>query len=243
MMILQGGFTPKLWAENRVNFPLFHGPKKTKNTHFSFTVTRITAVSLRTVKLELIGIIAKQLYRYQDYQNRTVTLNPLIYIGAIRLTVTLYTPYIYWGCLETSPLYKQCRCFGPTKKEAHMKYQIWNFLGQLYAKTGTRSHVRQDGTITELIVWRTHCAKCGTMFEVMTKENPKYLTRRCHEHTARGGKVKHNALWGQPIPLAELLGITQTTQQPQTKKRTMAMFLEEPATVLTTPNRLEKRHG
>jgi len=34
-----------------------------------------------------------------------------------------------------------------------------------------------------------------------------------------------------------------TTQQLQYRKRTMAMFLEEPATVLTTPNFLEKRHG
>ena len=124
-----------------------------------------------------------------------------------------------------------------------MKYQIWNFLGQLYAKTGTRSHVRQDGTITELIVWRTHCAKCGTMFEVLTPENPKYLTRRCPKHATQGRKVKHNALWGQLIPLAELLEATPTTQQPQSEKRTAAMFLAEPATVLTTPNQLEKRHG
>jgi hypothetical protein len=75
MMILHGGFTPKLWVENRANFPLFHALKKAKNTHFSFTVTRITAVILRTVKLELIGIIAKQLYRYQAYQKQTEKLS------------------------------------------------------------------------------------------------------------------------------------------------------------------------
>ena len=124
-----------------------------------------------------------------------------------------------------------------------MEHQIWNFGGQLYAKGGTRSHVCQDGTVTELIVWRTHCAECGAMFEVMTTERPKHLNRRCPKHVASGRKVKQHVLWGQPIPLDELLNTTLAAQQAKPKKRTAAMFLAEPATVLTTPKHLEKRHG
>ena len=125
-----------------------------------------------------------------------------------------------------------------------MNHKIWNFGGQLYAKVGTRPKTLRDGSITELIIWRTHCADCGAMFEATSLDyQPKYISRRCSEHLAPGRKVNRHVLWGQPIPLSELMGITPVTQKPQSEKRTAAMFLQEPATVLTTPNLLEKRHG
>ncbi len=161
-----------------------------------------------------------------------------------------FPPFPYYsvidrGGLESPPSIEHNKTTTGPRKEEPMKpqYEIWNFLGQLYAKIGTRPHVRKDGTSTQLVVWRTHCAKCGAMFEVMTIENPKYLNRRCPEHAVSSRKVKHNVLWGKPIPLADLLGTTPTTRQTKTEKRTAAMFLQEPAAALTTPNLLEKRHG
>jgi hypothetical protein len=114
-----------------------------------------------------------------------------------------------------------------------MQHNIWNFAGQLYAQLGTQPYRRRDGTSAELTVWLTHCATCGVLFEVMTPEKvPKYLTRRCSKHMRQGRKVKKHIHWGKRIPLDELLN---GKPMAQIIKRTAAMFLAEPATVLTTP--------
>ena len=116
-----------------------------------------------------------------------------------------------------------------------MQHEIWNFAGQLYARIGSRSHKKQNGTNTQLTMWRTHCADCGKLFELTTPQIiPKYITRRCAKHAVVARKVKQHIHWGQRIPLEDLVG-KQTTLQTKPIKRTAAMFLAEPATVLTTP--------
>jgi hypothetical protein len=66
------------------------------------------------------------------------------------------------------------------------------------------------------------------------KNRPHYLVNMI---------IKWSIKRRQTISLDALRGTTLTTQQTKYEKRTAAMFLQEPATVLTTPNHLEKRHG
>ena len=125
-----------------------------------------------------------------------------------------------------------------------MKHQIWNFGGQLYARIGTRPHIRQDGTVTELIVWRTHCADCGELFQTQssTSTTPS-LNRRCERHRAARRKVKKHVLWGKPAPLAELLGETPVAFSTKSRKRVATAFLADPRRHPDHINPQEEEYG
>ncbi|WP_041641156.1 hypothetical protein [Magnetococcus marinus] len=102
-----------------------------------------------------------------------------------------------------------------------MQHEIWNFGGQLYARVESRFHKARDGTLAEMSVWQTHCADCGVLFEVTTLEKvPRYITRRCSQHAAKGRKVKAHILWGKQVPLAELLGERPMEESAKSGKRT-----------------------
>ncbi len=62
------------------------------------------------------------------------------------------------------------------------------FHGQRYAMTGVRPHTRQDGSETTLIVWSTHCARCGDPFELATTARCS-PNRRCGDCAAAGRRV------------------------------------------------------
>lgn len=52
--------------------------------------------------------------------------------------------------------------------------------GQRYRLIGMKPHQRQDGTMTELLVWESQCMGCGQDFTVTTSSTVnQYLTRRC----------------------------------------------------------------
>lgn len=61
---------------------------------------------------------------------------------------------------------------------------------QAYEMIGTKPHERQDGTSTELLIWQTECATCGSNFEVMSGLRSSGLSRRCAEHRRAGKPVK-----------------------------------------------------
>ncbi len=125
-----------------------------------------------------------------------------------------------------------------------MENRIWNFGGQLYARVGIQPHVRQDGTVTELVIWRTHCADCGEVFEVtsVASSSPN-LNRRCNRHKAAGRKVKRHVLWGKPVPLAELLGASPKMTSTKSRKRVATAFLADPRRHPDHINPQEERHG
>lgn len=62
--------------------------------------------------------------------------------------------------------------------------------GQAYWKGEQVAHTKLDGSKTTLQRWKSFCAECGVAFTFTTPmEEPKYLSRRCSEHAARGKPV------------------------------------------------------
>lgn len=69
-------------------------------------------------------------------------------------------------------------------------HKIYN--GQRYDFVRAEPYVRRDGTDTELLVWRSHCAHCGERFTLRTpRGSPKFMpNRRCQKHKRPGMRVK-----------------------------------------------------
>lgn len=62
--------------------------------------------------------------------------------------------------------------------------------GQRYELLRQKPHVRKDGQPTILLVWRSHCADCGGVFEIMTGLISKgCINRRCPKHHSPGRAV------------------------------------------------------
>ena len=59
---------------------------------------------------------------------------------------------------------------------------------QRYELVAIRPHTCWNGRPTDLLVWRTHCAKCGTEFETITRRRSlvwgvlRYPGRHCPAH-------------------------------------------------------------
>ena len=62
--------------------------------------------------------------------------------------------------------------------------------GQRYELVAANGHIRKDGTPTILLTWRSHCADCGSAFEIVTGLRAKgSINRRCPLHTSPGRSV------------------------------------------------------
>jgi hypothetical protein len=61
--------------------------------------------------------------------------------------------------------------------------------GQRYVAIGSRLHRKPDGADVPLIVWRSHCAECGALFECHTTLKGSHPNRRCPEHHSPGTAV------------------------------------------------------
>lgn len=66
--------------------------------------------------------------------------------------------------------------------------------GQAYKEVGREPYLRKNGKLTELIVWRSHCAECGEPFEIRTSAKSRRFipNRRCHLHKQPGVRVKRS---------------------------------------------------
>jgi hypothetical protein len=62
--------------------------------------------------------------------------------------------------------------------------------GQEYELVGVKPHLRRDGSETELLVWRSHCADCGAEFLCSTTKVFKAMNRRCPAHVQPLVRVK-----------------------------------------------------
>lgn len=62
------------------------------------------------------------------------------------------------------------------------------FHGQRYEMVVARSYTRRDGSETTLIIWSTHCARCGDPMEVSTTLKSA-VNRRCPECAQKGVRV------------------------------------------------------
>lgn len=75
--------------------------------------------------------------------------------------------------------------------------------GQRYELVSANGHTRKDGAPTILLTWRSHCADCGSTFEVVTGLRAKgSINRRCPLHTSPGRAVTTNARARQQAYLA-----------------------------------------
>jgi hypothetical protein len=61
--------------------------------------------------------------------------------------------------------------------------------GQEYLLIGCEPHQRQDGTMTTLLVWQTHCAQCSVPFMCRSTVRVVSLNRRCQTHKRPGQRV------------------------------------------------------
>ena len=66
------------------------------------------------------------------------------------------------------------------------------YSGQEYTCVGVEPYRRRDGTETMLLVWQSHCAKCGEPFQCRTPVAAKVFapSRRCGEHKQPGKRVR-----------------------------------------------------
>jgi hypothetical protein len=69
--------------------------------------------------------------------------------------------------------------------------------GQPYRLDEVRSHRRQDGFMTTLLNWRSHCPDCGASFIFTTGHTITHVNRRCELHRKGGKRVR-----GQRILIA-----------------------------------------
>ena len=69
---------------------------------------------------------------------------------------------------------------------------IREYRGQAYTMAGRIEHQRQDGTMTTLLQWESHCAECGALFTFKTPAaSAKFEpNRRCQDHKRPGHRVK-----------------------------------------------------
>jgi len=75
--------------------------------------------------------------------------------------------------------------------------------GQRYELAAANGHIRKDGTPTILLTWRSHCADCGSAFEIVTGLRAKgSINRRCPLHTSPGRSVTAKARARQQTYLA-----------------------------------------
>lgn len=66
------------------------------------------------------------------------------------------------------------------------------FGEQRYECVGIKPYTRRDGSQTELLIWRSNCAKCGDSFECTSPAQSENFSpnRRCALHKRPGTKVK-----------------------------------------------------
>ena len=67
-----------------------------------------------------------------------------------------------------------------------------DYHGQHYRLAGERQHIRRDGALTTLAIWRSHCATCGEPFEfLLPVKATKFMpSRRCRMHKKPGVRVQ-----------------------------------------------------
>jgi hypothetical protein len=67
--------------------------------------------------------------------------------------------------------------------------------GQRYELVGRIPHTCKDGRQTELLTWRSACARCGAPFEFTPPAGAAKFApnRRCQKHKRPGGRA-----WRQP---------------------------------------------
>jgi len=66
-----------------------------------------------------------------------------------------------------------------------------DYRGQLYECIGERLHIRKDGEVITLAVWRSYCARCGAAFEFATPAGAAFSpNRRCASHKRPGSRVR-----------------------------------------------------
>lgn len=61
--------------------------------------------------------------------------------------------------------------------------------GQRYVMIGSTLHERSDGTRVPMIIWLSHCPRCGQPFECKTTLKARWPTRRCRQHRQPGRAV------------------------------------------------------
>ena len=61
--------------------------------------------------------------------------------------------------------------------------------GQRYVLSKIIPHTKQDGTVTNLLEWHSHCAQCGIEFTAKTSFTAKGINRRCPKHHKAGKPV------------------------------------------------------
>jgi RNase P/RNase MRP subunit POP5 len=63
------------------------------------------------------------------------------------------------------------------------------YRGQRYEAVGVASSEAPDSSDFPQILWRSHCARCGDVMEVLSRLSSRYITRRCGECKQPGARV------------------------------------------------------
>ena len=62
--------------------------------------------------------------------------------------------------------------------------------GQRFELVRTDPYVRRDGSVVDLLVWRSWCAECGDEYFVRTSSTAQGgVVRRCGQHRRQGKKL------------------------------------------------------
>lgn len=61
--------------------------------------------------------------------------------------------------------------------------------GQRYELIGSRPHQRQDGKLSVVLTWQSHCPDCEEVFITTSGLSVGYLNRRCPHHHNAGTPV------------------------------------------------------
>lgn len=66
---------------------------------------------------------------------------------------------------------------------------------QVYRCTGAEPYTRVDGSMTELEIWESECARCGQLFTFKCPKGASRFSpnRRCEKHKRPGIKVRRVA--------------------------------------------------
>ncbi len=73
--------------------------------------------------------------------------------------------------------------------------------GQRYTLTAHRPHRRQDGQMTMVLCWESHCPTCGAPFTFTSSLSIRHVNRRCEQHRAPRKPVRGDHLVIPPTHL------------------------------------------
>lgn len=68
------------------------------------------------------------------------------------------------------------------------------YKGQPFELTRVEDYTRQDGSPSNLLVWKADCPECGVEFETKSGRLVNLSSRRCPEHRQAGKRVRRKKI-------------------------------------------------